>query len=72
MIKGTSMGASWAPAYASIGGIGTYTYTWGLWVEEEVFTSPMYLGHVHTWLRYIHWKKGKKKLRFGKVYKNQN
>lgn len=25
----------------------------GIWEEEEVFDRPMYLGHVHKWLRYI-------------------
>lgn len=44
-IKGTSMGAAWAPAYACL--------HLGRWEEEEVFNCPMYLSHVHTWLRYI-------------------
>lgn len=43
--KSTSMGAPWAPAYACL--------HLGLWEEDLVFTSPMNLGHVHTWLRYI-------------------
>lgn len=25
----------------------------GWWEEEEVYGSPMYLSHAHTWLRYI-------------------
>lgn len=44
-IKGISMGASWAPAYACL--------HLGLCEEEQVFTNQMYLDHVHTWLRYI-------------------
>lgn len=44
-IRGTSMGAAWAPEYACL--------HLGLWEEEEVFNSLMYRDHVHTWLRYI-------------------
>lgn len=39
-INGTSMGAPWAPAYACL--------HLGLWEEDMVYTSPMYLSHVHT------------------------
>lgn len=39
------MGAPWAPAYACL--------HLGLWEEDLVFTLPMYMSHVHTWLRYI-------------------
>lgn len=42
---GTSMGAPWAPAYACL--------HLGLWEEDLVYISPMYLSHIHTWLRYI-------------------
>lgn len=39
------MGAAWAPTCVCL--------HLGLWEEEDVFTSPMYADHVHTWLRYI-------------------
>lgn len=39
------MGAAWAPAYACL--------HLGCWEEEDVFCLPLYLSHVHTWLRYI-------------------
>lgn len=39
------MEAAWAPAYAWL--------NVGLLEDEEVFTSPMYRNHVHTWLGYI-------------------
>lgn len=42
-IRGTSMGAAWAPAYACL--------HLGLW--EDVYTSPMYHRYVLTWWRYI-------------------
>lgn len=68
-IRGTSMGAAWAPAYACL--------HLGLWEEEEVFNSPMYLGHVHTWLRYIEdvfmvWRGNLKDLRLFIDHLNQN
>lgn len=44
-IRGTSMGAAWAPAYACL--------HLGLWEEEDVYPLPMYHSHAHTWLRYI-------------------
>lgn len=44
-IEDTSMGAPWTPAYACL--------HLGLWEEEVVYTSPMYLHHVHMWRRYI-------------------
>lgn len=39
-INGTSMGAPWAPEYACL--------HMGLWERDLVYTSLMYLGHVHT------------------------
>lgn len=44
-IRGTSMGAQWAPAYACI--------HLGLWEKQVVFPSTMYRRHVTAWLRYI-------------------
>lgn len=34
-------------------GLHMHVYIWGLWEEDLVVTLSMYLGHVHTWLRYI-------------------
>lgn len=39
-IRGTSMGAAWAPAYACL--------HLGIWEEEDVYTSLMYRRHVLT------------------------
>lgn len=39
------MGAPWAPSYACL--------HLGLWEEEVVFKSSMYLSHCRLWLRYI-------------------
>lgn len=39
------MGAPWAPSYACL--------HLGMWEEQDVYTSSMYLGHVRLWLRYI-------------------
>lgn len=44
-IRGTSMGAPWAPSYACL--------HLGLWKLECVYPSLMYLGHCLLWLRYI-------------------
>lgn len=44
-LRGTSMGAPWAPAYACL--------HLGWWEEEKVYASSMYLGHACCWLRYI-------------------
>lgn len=43
--RGTCMGAPWTPSYACL--------HLGLWEEEVVFKSSMYLGHCRLWLRYI-------------------
>lgn len=43
--RGTCMGAPWAPTYMCL--------HLGLWVEEVVYKSSMYLGHCLLWLRYI-------------------
>lgn len=39
------MGAPWALAYACL--------HLGLWEEEALYKSSMYLGHFLLWLRYI-------------------
>lgn len=44
-VRGTSMGAPWAPAYACL--------HLGLWELECVYPSSMYLSHCSLWLRYI-------------------
>lgn len=43
--RGTSMGAPWAPSFACL--------HLGLWEEEVIYSSPLYLGHSKLWLRYI-------------------
>lgn len=44
-IRGTSMGAPWAPSYACL--------HLGLWEDEVVYASSMYLSHCRLWLRYM-------------------
>lgn len=43
--RGTSMRAPWAPSYACL--------HLGLWEEEVVYVSSLYLSHSKLWLRYI-------------------
>lgn len=45
-VRGTSMGAPWAPSYACL--------HLGLWEEEVIYKMTMYLSHCCLWLRYIH------------------
>lgn len=44
-IRGTVMGAPWAPSYACL--------HLGLWEKDLVYSSSMYLSHCCLWLRYI-------------------
>lgn len=44
-IRGTSMGAPWAPSYACL--------HLGFWEEMMVYQSSLYLSHSLLWLRYI-------------------
>lgn len=44
-LRGTSIGAPWAPAYACL--------HLGRWEQSEVYVSSLYLRHVQLWIRYI-------------------